>query len=281
MGQVYYASIRQYQNQWQQVNRDVKRLKKQVDESKLKKITPNLPLASSLEKASQMSARLQKALGFYQGLANRYFEAGYRYDPAHAESLYIGANMAVQLGNRNLAFKEYTTSSQYFKYALGCYQKIEKELPYFVQLHYWKGVCWKGLGVIAQEKQTSEEANAHFRRALASFDRYELQDPIYKDLFLDRYFCRVRLGERERGMSELVSFLLNIEEAGDPLFRDPKRFDARYILSVLSQGGLEVTSELAQRLYERLMDYHASTCLLPFVPKTDRHIKHSFRLLRE
>jgi hypothetical protein len=78
-----------------------------------------------------------------------------------------------------------------------------------------------------------------------------------------------------------VSFLLNIEDAGEPLFRDSQRFDARYILSVISQGGLEGTSEVAQLLYERVMDHRASTCLLPFVPKTHRHIKHSFRLLRE
>ena len=280
MGQVYYASIRQYQTQWGRVNQDVQRFRKQLRDAKVSGAAPRQALSSSFQQATQLSERLQKALSFYQILANRYFEAGYRYDPAHVESLYIGANMAVQLGNRNLAFKEHAASAQYLKYALGCYQKIEKEWPYFVQLHYWKGVCWKGLGVISQDQQKSD-AHDHFRRALASFDRYELQDPIYKELFLDRYFCRVRLGERERGMFELVSFLLNIEDAGEPLFRDSQRFDARYILSVISQGGLEGTSEVAQLLYERVMDHRASTCLLPFVPKTHRHIKHSFRLLRE
>ena len=280
MGQIYYASIRQYQTQWGQVNRDVQRFQKQIEDAKTSGTEPNVSLNASFARVTDMSERLQKALAFYQSLANRYFEAGYRYDPAHVESLYIGANMAVQLGNRNLAFREHETSSQYFKYALGCYQKIEKELPYFVQLQYWKGVCWKGLGMIAKE-QNDASADSHFRRALTSFDRYELQDPTYKELFLDRYFCRVQLGEQDRGMMELVSFLINIEDAGEPLFAEPKRFDARYILSVLSQGGVGVTSEVAQLLYERVMDYHASTCLLPFVPKTDRHIKHSFRLLRE
>lgn len=279
MGQIYYASIRNYQQRLAAVKQEHR-----VVSQQLKSAPPQIdraPLEAKLQKLLHSGQRLQGAMSFYQQLANRYFEAGQKVDPAHFESLYIGANMAVQLGNRSMAFGKLDVAGQYYKYALGCYQKIEKELPCFVQLQYWKGVCFKGLGSIAMNQKREAEGRSHFERALGAYDQYELQDPSYPDLFLDRYYCYSQMGDRERGLDELVALLINMETGGKSLFSSTKRYDSRYLLEVLSSSSREPLAQMAEQLRVRVMDYHAGTCLLPFVPKTDRHIKNSFRLLRE
>ena len=278
MGQIYFGSVREAQQQTSDLQQNKVRLVQSMQNYQQK----NLPLPEGLKKELQAcqekETRLSRMLNFYGPLAHQYFIAAQKTDPANFESLYIGAIMNVQLANGALMQKNSPVAEKHYELALKSLTIIEKTMPYFVQLHYWKGLCWKGLAVLAINPQQSEEK---FKRALASLDRYAGQDPYFKDMFLDRYFCYARLQQKDRALDQLLQFLLSLEKSGEPLFDEQRRYDSRSILDAILKDIDPEHLALAQAAMVGLMDHAASTCLLPFVPKTDRHIKNSFRLLRE
>ena len=224
--------------------------------------------------------------------ANVYFEAGYQLDPANFESIYIGANLNVQFANQDIAAGNFERAKHRFERALELYGKVEKEMPYFVQLRYWQGIVWKGLATLdvkAMEhtKNLSEEASrnlsnragAYFVKALGYFDQFELQDPIYKQLFLDRYYCYRYTGQKEKALNQLVAYLINMERSGQKLFSKDKRYDTRSMMGHIMKLAEPEDMDKALVIYRNLLRYYNSSLLLPFVPKTERHIVNSFRLL--
>ena len=95
-------------------------------------------------------------------------------------------------------------------------------MPYFVQLKYWKGVAYKGLATLdvkaldrlnPNDKVTREKltvrASLQFDKAIEQYNAYELQDPIFQEIFLDRYYCYRYTNRKKEALGELVKFLIN------------------------------------------------------------------------
>jgi O-antigen ligase len=277
MGQIYFGSVREAQQQASNQLQQKNKLQNFVAQYQQKKLDLPQELQKELMASRAKEERIQRMLDFYGPLAEKYFKASFRLDPANFESLYIMAIMKVQLANTALGENNKSEAEKLFSGALSNYETIEDVMPYFVQIHYWKGVCYKGLGVVSSAEASAQK----YSLALESFNRYEQQDPYFKELFLDRYFCYARLQQPALATQQLVQFLLSLEKSGEPLFDEQRRYDARAITDAALKGLDSKSSELALAIMAQLMDHRASSCLLPFMPKTDRHVKNGFRLLRE
>jgi len=291
MGQIYFttlgdyhAKLKAHQSELQVALQKIKTAEAQGDA-----IPPNFRerVAHGQEVFKRQIEIFEKA--FHS--ANRFFEAGFELDHANFESIYIGSNLNVQFANQDLAGGQLERSRQRFEKALNGYAKVELEMPYFVQLRYWQGVCWKGLATLEikkldhqnltpdQKQVILNQAESYFSKAIGYYDLYEQQDPTFKDLFLDRYFCYRYIGEEQKALQQLVYFLQGLERSGLPLFNPERRYDARSLMNHILKLKEGEDWNRALAIYRNLLRYYNSSLLLPFVPKTERHIVNSFRLL--
>jgi tetratricopeptide (TPR) repeat protein len=276
MGHIYFGTVRRAIGPYQKLASQWQKVQRQLGEfSKHKKQAPQ-PLQ---KQAQHVYGQLQQASGkleFYRGLAMRYFQEAHRLDPANAEALYIGANMELQIGNHKVSHGQKSVAASHFVRALEAYSKIESILPYFVQLHYFKGLAHKGLGNVQSKNSVASER--HYHQALKSFERYEKQDPIYPPLFLDRSYVLEQLGEHRRARESVFRLLALKERGHHALFSNSRSFDTLRLLKSLALRASPAEQAWILPLLARAHSHHSSSCLLPFLPKTDRHFKNGLLL---
>jgi hypothetical protein len=291
MGQIYFntlgdyhGKLRAHEQKMRVATQEVQKLQKQG-----KQIAPEA--AQNYRRGMDILKRQTEMFEDTFEKANRYFEAGYQLDPANFESLYIGSNLNVQFATQDLAALKLERSEQRYQKALLGYAEVAKVMPYFVQLRYWQGSAYKGLATLeikklelaklsdTQKQDILKRAGQYFIKAISFYDQYEKQDPTYKELFLDRYFCYRYLDQTDRALNELVKYLKNLERGGYPVFSSERRHDARSLMGHVIKLVDEKDLSKALVIYRNLLRYYNSSLLLPFTPKTERHLKNSFRLL--
>lgn len=274
-GQIHYHSVQEAQRRRNEHSQAI---------IQARKASQNWSAAQKKEWQTTSKSRGEKnarMLGFYSALADRYYRASGEADPAHGEALYIGANMNTQLAAQSLDEGEWTRSRNLFLRALQGYEAVEEVFPYFVQVHYWKGACEKGIAQGHERSGRKEKAEPHYHDALLHFERYEREDPIYRELHLDRFTCLTGLGQHQEATDALIDFLQLTHRAGYPLFDARRRYDTRVSLGIVIKHLDGAQETLARDLYALLLQHESSACLLPSVPKTERHVKNAFRWLHE
>lgn len=284
MGQIHYGWVRD-------IHKNIEKQQNAIIDMKRKENDPSFPknrqklLKQKISEAQQMLNRMKRQFQIFYDRADRYFEAGWKYDSANFESIYIGANMNVQFANISLAAGETEKCKALYERALRWYKAITEEMPYFVQSRYWQGVCHKGLGAYYHEKyrrgdQTVQAAlKKHFSEAIKFYKRYELQDPIYRESYFDKFYIYMTLNKHQLALNELREMLISYEKGGHNLFHTDNRYDTIRLVEQFVKTAPEKESKEALQILAILLDYKRSTGLLPFVPKTERHIKNSFKLL--
>ncbi len=267
MGHIYYGVVRRGQMELEQLLRRFDMPKRGA--------ASGLPSEELRRGALRVSSQRDK-VEFYRKLACRYFLEAQRLDPALVEARYIMANMELQLGRFALGEGRYEEAGVHLGRAHGAYAKIGEARPYFVQLSYFQGVALMGLGRV--QFQNADLAQQHYRLATQSFGRYERQDPCFEPLFFDWATALFQLGEKKQARACLYKILANKGRGHHPLFDESSVADARRILKRLLEGADPKERFLLIRLLARSVSHHSSTCLLPFLPKTDRHFKNGLLL---
>lgn len=291
MGQIYFNTLGDYhgklkahEQKMRVATQEIQKIQKQGQQ-----VAPQA--VQNYQRGMEILKRQTKIFEDTFTKANRYFEAGYQLDPANFESLYIGSNLYVQFATQDLAALKLDRARQRYLKALEGYEEVAETMPYFVQLRYWQGAAYKGLATLeikrlelsqnsdAEKQEILRKAGQYFIKAISFYDMYEKQDPTYQEMFLDRYYCYRYLDQTDQALNELVKYLRNMERNGNPVFNSERRHDARSLMGHVIKLVEKEDLDKALVIYRNLLRYYNSSLLLPFTPKTERHLKNSFRLL--
>lgn len=284
MGQIHYGWVREQQNR---MNRNKQQYNQMLAyKDKLKKAGQrNEKLDADLPKMKQGLDLMQKQFDELYKRADKYFEAGYEYDRANFESLYIGANMNIQFANQALGVNDDGTARRLFNQAKERYEKVSEKMPFFVQVRYWQGVCYKGIGTSflvkmrQDNKDRSIKVKEMFKKAIEHYNLYDLQDPIFRESYYDKFYIYLTLKEIPKALKEIKQLLLCYEQGGYFLIDPKSRFDVRKMLQhYIAYADNEAAKEALQ-IFSKIEQFHEVQTLLPFVPVTDRHTKNALEFI--
>lgn len=294
MGQLYYTRVR---NAADAVERQDGLILKTREDLARK---DSAELRDYLERSQKNLARIRNEFDRLYRIADEYFEAGISYDPANFESIYIGGNMNVQFARTALVSGNEPWSRHYYEQAANRYARVGEHSPYFVQVRYWQAMCYSGLGSIYHRRLGKGDLSVggameeNFRKALECFDLYQRQDLVMMEPYLEKFRIRLALenyyqtagkaeqaGENTRfALRELVAALRNFERGGYQLFSSDRRMDT--VTLVMEYMRLQKDRELSRRalaVLGQLAEQRGCSGLLPFVPKTERHIQSVFEFM--
>lgn len=300
MGHIRYGQVRNFSQKLEQQKSTLKKKSEEIKRAhqQLQKLKTqgqdNPSMAVQLKRADEMLVRfragLKKNEQQFEKLyneADRYFSAGYEYDAANYESIYIGANMNVQYAKTAMIAGDDEKAKRLFQQALVRYEKIIPEMPYFVQVRFWRGICYKGIGSAYLKKFRGGDQGAetlmkkNFEKALVAFDEYIEQDPVYPEVYFEKFLIYSNTGQQLKALNEIRNILICKEAGGYPLFDSDMRFDTLKLLNhYISHAPEEDMARDALQLYSIIAQYKKSSLLLPLLPKTERHGKNSLGFLK-
>jgi len=313
MGRANYDYVRHIQGVIKKYTPEYDRLLKMRGEYK-KKGHYSPKLEDDLKKLGKYLEDRDKDFKRRYHWAEKYFEAGYLYDNAHVEPIYIGGNMKVQFANQALVEKKYPKAKQLFKQALVWYDNTTDVAPYFVQARYWQGVCYKGVATsmimqmrdetirrnfeiqnqknpqikMALQKQLdvetakrSQEIHNEFEKAIKHYELYERQDPIYLDSHYDKFFVYLSIKDYKKALGTMRDLLMCFEEGGYFIYEGPgkMRFDPERMIKMYIKYAPKSDAIEALELYSQIILYKSVLEMVPSVPMTERHVTNSFEFL--
>jgi len=214
-------------------------------------------------------------------LAELCYELSFQRDPAQIESPYLEAVMQIQFGEQHLTHRQAAPALELFDEAIAKLTKVQEVSPHFVQSGYWLGLAFKAKAMASEVLGRSDLTRENLEKALDHFQAYASLDPFFPELSLERFYCHYHLGHQKEAEQELKKILFNTLHYGCDLFRPDQRLDTLRVSQILHSLLLENESRAIEVVVKRLHHFQSSTCLLPHLPKTQRHVKNSFHLLQD
>jgi len=240
------------------------------------------------EQTSKRDHTLTKEISYHRQslstlapLAEKYYELAINRDPAQIESPYLCAVMQIQFGNQHLKYRQIKPALQLFEESLEKLSYVRARAPHFIQLDYWKALAFKGKALAASHLGDSVKMNAALENALVHLQDYSKLDPFFPESHLEAYYIYHRLGRHASASRELKKVLFNTLHYGSDLFPKDPRYDIIRVSQLLHDRLEEQESTEIKMILKLLHHFQSSTCLLPHIPKTGRHVKNSLHLLRD
>ena len=272
--QLFHAQAQSLQTQAKKHHRDARSIEKEL--AKSESISP--------KKNGAMMRALshhRKELLTLAPMADLYYDLALKKDPAQLESPYFAAIMQVQFGQQHLAYQQIGPANELFEEAIERLNYIRAHAPHFVQIDYWSALALKGRAMARKTVGNSSGAQKDLEQALNHLRDYAKLDPHFPEVAIESFYCYHRLGRQQEANLELKKVLFGALNYGSNLSRKDPRFDAIRVSQFLHDRQHDDEKIELEMVLNLVHHFQSSTCLLPHLPKTQRHVKNSFHIVQD